>query len=672
LNVPYTVVDNNSNVSNTGYLTIPVKATASEARPPIADNIMNTPMSSNNDKTLLAPLNGTDMTGVIDTYTITSLPSASAGILSLCDPTCTAVTIGKKLNASQKAKLQFDPVATYTGTATFTYTVTNSHVTSMTSATATVYIPVENKIPVAQNIVYSAITRNTATNTLLSPLTASDADGSIASYTISTIPAAATGTLYLCTTPPSTGCTPVVAGATLTTAEAAKLTFKPGTDYTGVAAFTYTATDNSGATGNTANYNVIVNNDPQNGGNPPVTRNLGTVASSGSAVNIPSLLGSDPDADINHYVISALPAASEGVLELCPTPSTCAAVTVGQSIATSAIAQLKFTPAAGFRGMATVSYYAIDDKFNISNISDVKIAVSNIAPVAVDIAAPKQLNTAGAATLPALSASDADGTVSSYVITSLPGTNEGVLSLCATPPSTGCTPVVAGQVLTPAESAKLTFNPQSTFTGYAKFGYTAIDNSGNIGNAAKVTIPAGSASALPLQLLSYDAQAQGCAAILSWSTNSDADINQIDVEASNDGTQFNTLATFNARIGSNNDIQAFTYRYEMTSASGYLFRLALRNIGGGTVYSNVARLRCDGLATGIVTAPNPVTDMLQVSGLQGATQIMLFHSDGRLLQQLSTDQGAVQVDMKQYPKGVYLLKITGPDGASTPKTILKQ
>jgi len=672
LNVPYTVKDNNNNVSNTGYLTIPVKATASENRPPIADNIMNMPMNASDDKTLLAPLNGTDMTGVIDTYTITSLPASAAGVLYLCDPTCTAVTVGKKLTAAQKSKLQFDPAATYTGTATFNYTVTNSHATPMTSATATVYIPVANLAPVPQNIVYSAITRNTAANTTLSPLTASDADGTIAGYTILTLPDASTGTLYLCTTPPATGCTAVTASSTIALADVAKLTFKPAADFTGTASFTYTATDNVGAVGTAATYSVIVNNDPQVSGNPPVTRNLGTITTPGVAIAIASLIGTDADADLDHFVISAIPAPTEGVLQLCPTSGTCTDVTVGQSIATSAISQLKFIPASGYQGLASISYYAVDAKYHISNISDAKIQVTNVPPVAVDIAAPKQLNTAGAATLPSLSATDADGTVSSYMITSLPGANEGVLSLCTTPPATGCTPVTVGQVLTPAEAAKLTFNPQSTFTGYAKFGYTAIDNSTNIGNAAKMTIPTGSATALPLQLLSYSVQTQGCDAILNWTTTSDLDINKIDVQVSTDGQQFNTVATLNARAGNTTDVQSFTYHYTMTNTAGYMFRVALRNISGSIVYSNVERVSCNGRGQNVITAPNPVSDVLQVSGADNASTLQLYQTDGRLLQSVQMQQGTTNVDMRQYPKGVYLLKITGADGNATQRTILKQ
>jgi uncharacterized repeat protein (TIGR01451 family) len=79
----------------------------------------------------------------------------------------------------------------------------------------------------------------------------------------------------------------------------------------------------------------------------------------------------------------------------------------------------------------------------------------------------------GIVMLPTLRADDPDpdGSVVSYKIKVLPPAAQGVLLLNGSP-------VRANQLLTTAEAAGLSFNPNSSFSGNALFTYTATDNSG--------------------------------------------------------------------------------------------------------------------------------------------------------------------------------------------------
>ncbi|WP_445727656.1 Ig-like domain-containing protein [Kamptonema formosum] len=71
-------------------------------------------------------------------------------------------------------------------------------------------------------------------------LTGTDTDGTVVSYTISTLPDISQGKLFL-------NGVEVTAGQILTPAQAAQLKFQPNPSFTGSATFTYSATDNSGA-----------------------------------------------------------------------------------------------------------------------------------------------------------------------------------------------------------------------------------------------------------------------------------------------------------------------------------------------------------------------------------------------------------------------------------------
>jgi Ca2+-binding RTX toxin-like protein len=75
----------------------------------------------------------------------------------------------------------------------------------------------------------------------------------------------------------------------------------------------------------------------------------------------------------------------------------------------------------------------------------------------------------------ALNATDADGSIVSYTITTLPPADQGVLFLGN--PSMGGTVVGIGQVLTPAQADQLFFQSETGFTG-SSFTYTATDDQG--------------------------------------------------------------------------------------------------------------------------------------------------------------------------------------------------
>jgi len=112
--------------------------------------------------------------------------------------------------------------------------------------------------------------------------------------------------------------------------------------------------------------------------------------------------------------------------------------------------------------------------------SDIAVPLTNLPPDAANATITIFPNTT--VNLTGLSASDPDGTVVSYTITSLPIAGQGTLYL--NDPATGGTPITTGQVLTPAQINRLFFQAASSFRGNS-FTYTATDNAG-----ATDTIPA--------------------------------------------------------------------------------------------------------------------------------------------------------------------------------------
>ncbi|RYE16308.1 MAG: hypothetical protein EOP51_26030, partial [Sphingobacteriales bacterium] len=269
----YTATDNSGLQGNNASYQISVVNVA-----PTAVNI-NTSVAPNAAVTAVRPLAGSDADGSIISFTVTSVPTAAQGVISVsCPPTpnggtCTAGFVDLTpavlaanpavivLTPSQAASIRFAPTAGFAGILAFNYFNTDNNANNSTPATYT--ISINNRPPVASDITVAAMP-NTNGSTALTALSAIDPDGSIASYTITSLPPAASGILFL-------GTTAITAGQVLTSAEISNLRFDPAINYTGLVSFTYTATDNSGNISNNANYNIPISGV---GNLPPVAQNV--------------------------------------------------------------------------------------------------------------------------------------------------------------------------------------------------------------------------------------------------------------------------------------------------------------------------------------------------------------------------------------------------------------
>uniref|UniRef100_A0ACD5H136 Uncharacterized protein n=1 Tax=Desertifilum tharense IPPAS B-1220 TaxID=1781255 RepID=A0ACD5H136_9CYAN len=112
---------------------------------------------------------------------------------------------------------------------------------------------------------------------------------------------------------PNNGGTPVTAGQQLTPEQASQLFFQSTGNFTG-ANFTFSATDNRGAT-TPANGTVSLTPSPAIN-QPPVANNVNVSALPGSLIPVTGLLATDPDGEVDFYRIDTLPPAAQGTLFL--------------------------------------------------------------------------------------------------------------------------------------------------------------------------------------------------------------------------------------------------------------------------------------------------------------------------------------------------------------------
>ena len=483
----YTALDNSGNTSNSANFTIPVTPTSIIKFPPLVDNILAQPINNNSEAVAIPKLQATDLDGTVVSYTILLLPDIAAGVLYYCATApiaCTqlqlvAVTVGMLLTPAQAASLQFNPLPSYVGTVAFTYTATDNkgNIGNMANYT----IPIINNPPTVSNITTTVPFNANATT--IPNLSGIDGDGTISFYTVLTLPNIAEGILMYCPTAPvscsNAALLPVTAGQQLSITQVNSIYFDPATNFSGTTHFTFLAQDNNFNNSSAANYTITVANQP------PVAQNitLQTIANTASSTTIAPLVAADLDGTIATYTIQTIPAAAEGILNLC-TP-TCVAITPGQVLTSAQISQISFTPNNTFVGIASFTYTATDNNSNSSNLAFYFIPVSgsgNIPPIANQIISPPLNSNAGATAISALNATDVDGTIALYTIEVLPSSTSGQLLLNGVP-------VTQGQPLTAIEMTQLQFDPAANFTGNAIFEYSATDNNSLKSNNATYTIP---------------------------------------------------------------------------------------------------------------------------------------------------------------------------------------
>ncbi|MEG5031316.1 DUF4347 domain-containing protein, partial [Microcoleus sp. AT8-A3] len=399
--------------------------------------------------------NGTydPVTGVVTFPTIRSLTSGSNINREV---TVVIPAIGTISNTSQSRSTTFDPDPSNNNGSESRATVTTAILLAP---------PSPNKLPSADSS-NVAIGPNSVVQ--ISGIGGRDSDGTVVAFTISTLPPANQGILFL--GDPATGGVAVTAGQTLTAEQMTQLFFQSAGNFTG-ANFTYSSRDNLGGISPAATVSLV----SLAFNYPPVPTNFSKTLAPNSTVNLTGLTAKDLDDSIEFFTINTLPAANQGVLFLGD-PSQGIRVTAGQRLSATQISQLFFQATSEFTA-TNFTYSATDSRGAISPAP----ATASLRGLLPPTDGPPVANNSSVALLvettvniPGLGGTDPDGTVVSFTVNTLPPANEGTLFLGD--PSQGVR-VTAGQTLTAEQITQLFFQASGNFTG-ANFTYSATDNLG--------------------------------------------------------------------------------------------------------------------------------------------------------------------------------------------------
>ncbi|RPD49370.1 tandem-95 repeat protein [Hymenobacter sediminis] len=508
-----------------------------------------------------------------------------------------------------------------------------------------------NAVPVANNTAASPIP-STAPATTIVAMDATDADGTIASFTLVSLPPTEAGILYV-------NGLPAQLGQVVLPADNQRLTFDPSGVRNGNITFTFSATDNTGSVSNTAIYTIPVGNTA------PLAQNVTTtpISNTAAATAINPLVATDGDGTIVKYVITSLPNAQAGTLLMNGTALTA----LPREVLPTQLAQLSYDPSGMYAGNVVFNYYAVDNENNTSNTAIYTIPIGNQMPVSINKRAQAMRNTTGTTPLNSLESTDADGWIASYTIATLP--TKGNLTLNGVL-------VSAGQSIRPEQAGELAYTPK-TETGQFIFTYFATDNLGGNSNMASYVLPV--SGPLPVTLVGFTAQATGAAVQLNWNTSVELNNDRFEVERSTNGQQFQRIGQVQGGGTTNTGATyAFTDKALPAHSGTVYYRLRQVDTNGQAEYSPVRTVALTGsiaLAAQVTVVPNPFTSSatLDLSALPAGTyQVAVIDATGRVVFSSAVSGGQLRpLPTGTWPSGIYTLVVRGTNAHFTQR-IVKQ
>jgi hypothetical protein len=173
-----------------------------------------------------------------------------------------------------------------------------------------------------------------------------------------------------------------------------------------------------------------------------------------------------------------------------------------------------------------------------------------------------------------------------------------------------------------------------------------------------------SLSALPVNLVSFSGTKKDSYNLLQWSTASEQNSKNFEIQRSEDGNTFNAIGTVNA---AGNSDRVLNYQYDDRSLAAspvYYYRLKMVDLDGSAKYSSIISIK-NSVSRLATVYPNPAIDQITINVGDKSllnTGAVLTDLNGKVLQKISITQKITPVNVSNYTRGVYLLKFT--DGSS--------
>lgn len=177
---------------------------------------------------------------------------------------------------------------------------------------------------------------------------------------------------------------------------------------------------------------------------------------------------------------------------------------------------------------------------------------------------------------------------------------------------------------------------------------------------------------LPVTGLEMSVKLSGKKVDITWNTLTEINTKEFDVQRSNDGIHFTSIAT-KASAGNSSNARKYTFQDELSYAGIYFYRIKSLDNDGRVTFSEVKSVQYDGVSSSLKIGPNPFKNSLQITDIKDVKRIDLIDLAGRVVLSKEVKNGnTIILQTSKLPSGMYQLKASKTDGSFTTTQVIKQ
>ena len=162
-------------------------------------------------------------------------------------------------------------------------------------------------------------------------------------------------------------------------------------------------------------------------------------------------------------------------------------------------------------------------------------------------------------------------------------------------------------------------------------------------------------STLPVAWRSFTVVPRGNAAWLQWSTASEQNTRDFNVQHSIDGSNWTTISTL-AAAGNSTAISNYSYLHADPVRGNNYYRIQQTDLDGKYIYSSVRQLQVALSNKGFSVLNTLVSNGVLEVEVKASSTLYLYNNDGKLIWQKQFNAGLQIIDCSAVPKGMYFLK----------------
>lgn len=199
-----------------------------------------------------------------------------------------------------------------------------------------------------------------------------------------------------------------------------------------------------------------------------------------------------------------------------------------------------------------------------------------------------------------------------------------------------------------------------------------VTSGAEIQNFSPFTIGSGAGiNPLPIQLISFEAEAAGDAVQLTWSTASEINNDYFTLERSRDGINFQRVTTV---TGAGNSNIRLDYRYtdKTPHAGTSYYRLTQTDFNGDFEQFPLRSVYIEAQTTGFDLYPNPSQGQVHVrlSGDETSGTLRVITAEGRVMHTAQLNDVNHRADLTSLPPGIYIVLVETDVRAFSKKLVI--